>query len=90
MTNDQTKVTPASTETSSTSSSDDLTKKKKRGVKVSVDADVDAKVKGPKIKLPKIGKIVGDFVDKTKQKIKEKKTSRNVRKGNCPPCPPCN
>lgn len=90
MTPDETKVTPASTETSSSSSSDDLTKTKNRGLKVSVDADVDAKVKGPKIKLPKIGKIVGDFVDKTKEKIKKKKTERNVRKGNCPPCPPCN
>ncbi len=90
MTDDETKITPASTETSTSSSSDDLTKKKKRGVKVSVDADVDAKIKGPKIKLPKIGKIVGDFVDKTKEKIKKKKTERNVRKGNCPPCPPCN
>ena len=89
MTNDETKVTPSTTSTSSTESSDDLTKKKKRGVKVSVDADIDAKVKGPKIKLPKIGKIVGDFVDKTKDKIKKKKTARNVRKGNCPPCPPC-
>ncbi len=89
MTNDETKVTPSSTSTSSTESSDDLTKKKKRGVNVSVDADVDAKVKAPKIKLPKIGEIVGNFVDKTKEKIKKKKTARNVRKGNCPPCPPC-
>ena len=84
MTNDETKVTPSSTETLSSSSSDDLTKKKKRGVNVSVDADVDAKVK-----LPKIGKIIGNFVDKTKKKIKDKTTARNVRKGNCPPCPPC-
>jgi hypothetical protein len=80
---DQTIVTPEKKETIGTSIGGN------DGKKISVDADVDIKGKLPKIKLPKIGKIVGNFVDKTKDKIKKKKTARNVRKGNCPPCPPC-
>lgn len=68
------------------------------GNKLSIDADVDAdaKIKLPKIKLPEIitdanndGTAIGRGIKKFKKKRKERKIARNVAKGNCPPCPPC-
>ena len=33
---------------------------------------------------------IGDSIERGKRKRKTKKRSRNVSRGNCPPCPPCN
>ena len=33
---------------------------------------------------------IGDSIERGKRKRKAKKRSRNVSRGNCPPCPPCN
>ena len=89
---DKTIVTPEKSETTGTSIGG------KKGNKLSIDADVDAdaKIKLPKIKLPEIitdanndGTAIGRGIRKFKKKRKEKKIARNVAKGNCPPCPPC-
>lgn len=97
---DQTIVTKEKKETTGTS----IGGKKGKKIGVDVDADISAnlpKIKAPKIKLPKIklpevitdanndGNVITRTVDKIKKKRKEKKIAKNVARGNCPPCPPC-
>lgn len=97
---DQTIVTKEKKETTGTS----IGGKKGKKIAVDVDADISAnlpKIKAPKIKLPKIklpevitdanndGNVITRTVDKIKKKRKEKKVAKNVARGNCPPCPPC-
>jgi hypothetical protein len=97
---DQTIVTKEKKETTGTS----IGGKKGKKIGVDVDADISAnlpKIKAPKIKLPKIklpevitdanndGNVITRTVDKIKKKRKEKKVAKNVARGNCPPCPPC-
>lgn len=93
---DQTIVTPEKKETTGTSIGGQTGKK----IGVDVAADIDAKlpkIKLPKIKLPEIitdanndGTAIGRGIRKFKKKRKEKKIAKNVARGNCPPCPPCN
>jgi hypothetical protein len=92
---DQTIVTPEKKETTGTSIGGQT------GKKIGVDVDADIKGKLPKIKLPKIklpeiitdanndGTAIGRGIRKFKKKRKEKKIAKNVARGNCPPCPPC-
>lgn len=87
---EQTIVTPEKKETTGTSIGG------KKGKKIGVDADVDIKANLPKFTLPEVitdanndGNVVTRTVDKIKKKRKEKKIARNVARGNCPPCPPC-
>lgn len=93
---EQTIVTPEKKETTGTSIGGQTGKK----IGVDVAADIDAKlpkIKLPKIKLPEIitdanndGTAIGRGIRKFKKKRKEKKIAKNVARGNCPPCPPCN